>query len=239
MRHIIASLLVAVALVTAACGGASAPAQSEGGTSQTQQASSGGEQQGKEDQGQQFSTTGAVMVQPAQKRHSGLTRSVTPFDTQPVVVNGIRVRLIGAEFGAEDKVGIGMALGAKTSDDRDFLEAFASGFGRGLAQGMTGQTEELKKRDAELALYFEMRVDAEGNSPRDAKVADVPVEVLDDQGAAGIEVSRTYGWGPMKPGEVYVEMLKVAVYSDSKRFFVRVGGDGGVTWAFDAPHFIE
>lgn len=185
------------------------------------------------------SENGPVTLQPAAERHPGLTTSVTPFDTRPVVVNGIRVRLIGAEFGAPEKVGQGRAPDAKTSDDRGMLDAFAYGFGQGLAEGLSSP-EDRKKRDAELALYFEMTVASEGNSPRDAKVADVPIEIRDDQDAPGLEVYRTYGFGLMKPGETYVEMLKVAVYSDSKRFFVRVGDDdGGVTWAFDAPPFIK
>jgi len=78
MRHIIASLLVAVALVTAACGGASAPAQSEGGTSQTQQASSGGEQQGKEDQGQESSPASSDTTQ---EQHSSTEVSSTSSST--------------------------------------------------------------------------------------------------------------------------------------------------------------
>lgn len=75
MRHIIASLLVAVALVMAACGGASAPAQSEGGTGQTQQASSGGEQQGQEDQGQESSPASSDSTQEQQVSTEGSSTS--------------------------------------------------------------------------------------------------------------------------------------------------------------------
>lgn len=183
------------------------------------------------------SENGPVTLQPAAERHPGLTASVTPFDTQPVVVNGIRVRLIGAEFGAPEKVGQGMAPGAKTSDDRGILEKVAQAFGQGFAEGAMGSRER-EKRDAALALYFEMSV-AEGTSPRDARLADVPIEVRDDQDAVGIEVDRTFGFGLMTPGETYIEMLKLAVYSDSKQFFVRVGGDDGTTWVLDARPYIR
>lgn len=53
MRRVIGSLLVAAALLLTACGGTQAPAQTTGGSGQTQQTGSTGTQQGQQTQGQQ------------------------------------------------------------------------------------------------------------------------------------------------------------------------------------------
>lgn len=165
--------------------------------------------------------------------HPGIAEGVTPLDSSVVVVDGIEVKIVGIDYGKD--VDVQRNNGWQSSDDRGILDSaagsFGEGLGRGLAQAITGQEDEEKHMDGELVIYFEMV-----NTNSRPRTPDIPIRIVDDKKTEYTiyDSMKSFGHGPMQPGEKYLESVWLKAYSDVQYFQVYIGEN---VFTINAPKF--
>lgn len=159
--------------------------------------------------------------------HTGINESITPVSSTQINIDGVLVSIVGIDYGKNIKVV--RENDWKSSDDRGVAASFFGGMGEGFAKGIS--SSESKDKDGTLIVYLEMQL-VEEQRP---KVADVPIRITDNEGASSkIELS-SYTYGPMSPGEKYLEYAEFKVFSDAEFFSIQIGDEH--KFKVEAPEF--
>lgn len=165
--------------------------------------------------------------------HPGIGDDVTPLESSVVVIDGIEIKIIGIDYGED--IEVKRKGNWKSSDNRDESEiaigSFAEGFGSGLAQAILGTDSEEQHMDGKLILYFEMV----NKNPR-PRNPEIPIKIVDDKGTEYTiyKSMQSFGHGPMKPEEKYLETVSLKAYSDAEYFQVKIGD---ALFTINAPKF--
>lgn len=143
------------------------------------------------------------------------------------VVSGYAISVTAAELSLVEK-GTPAWDASASSDVRTPAQIaagdFGYGLGRGVGQAISGGGREEKNYDAWLAVYmtFSVRSDSRPSTP------DVEVTLRDEKGYAYGAAERPYksfGYGPMRPSQLYSERVLFRVFSDARLFVMKIGSN--------------
>lgn len=157
--------------------------------------------------------------------HPGINKSITSLSSSQFEVDGVLITIVGLDYAKNAK--ISRKNGWETSDNRGITESFFTGIGLGIS----GASSKEKDKDGELVVYMEMQL-ADDQRP---KVADIPIKITDDKDAESSISFASFGYGPMSPGQKYLEVAEFKVYSDVEYFLIKIGKDH--LFKVEAPKF--
>ncbi|MFW5436608.1 hypothetical protein [Paenibacillus apiarius] len=158
-----------------------------------------------------------ILLKRTSNKENVLEDKVFPIDSPLLDIGKVKVKIIGVEFGVDDKIGHGLKQDDLSLDVVDTISrGFQSGFNRAV-------NEEATKRDASLVLYIKAKLSPDVTSPRDVQRLDTKqITLEDDQSTDAIKIYDSFGDDYLKIGKEKYGLIKYAVYSDSKSFNIKI-----------------